>query len=52
VNLSNGANGAKVYWDGTKASTTSTNNATFGFIVSGGGGGANSAAYAIHKPYV
>lgn len=53
VNLNNAANGKKVYWDDSvnKVTTVSTNNATFGFIVAGGGGGANSTAYAIHKPY-
>jgi predicted RecA/RadA family phage recombinase len=52
VNLNNAADGAKVYWDGTKATTTSTNNATFGFVVSGGGGGANTTCQALHVPYV
>jgi len=54
VNLDNAADGAKVYWDDSvnKASTTSTNNATFGFVVSGGGGGANSTCQALHEPYV
>lgn len=53
VNLNNAANYAKVYWDGTsKVTTTSTNNAQFGFIVSNGGGGANSTAQALHWPYV
>ena len=54
VNLDNAANGAKVYWDNTnnKVTTTSTNNAQFGFVVENGGGGANSACYALHHPYV
>lgn len=55
TNLSNAADGAKVYWDDTnnKVTTTSTNNALFGFIVPGtGGGGANSTARALHFPYV
>lgn len=54
INLNNGANGAKVYWDDSvnKLTTTSTNNALFGFIVSGGGGGANTTCQALHKPYV
>lgn len=53
VNLNNAANGAKVYWEDTnnKVTTVSTNNAVFGFIVSGGGGGANSTCRAIHNPY-
>jgi predicted RecA/RadA family phage recombinase len=54
VNLNNAANGTKVYWDNTndKVTTTSTNNAQFGFIVSRGGGGANTNCLALHKPYV
>jgi hypothetical protein len=54
TNLNNAATGAKVYWDRTnnKVTTVSTNNALFGFIVSGGGGGANSTCRALHKPYV
>lgn len=54
VNLDNAANGAKVWWDNSanKVTTTSTNNALFGFIVSGGAGGANTTCQALHKPYV
>ncbi|HEY1191917.1 MAG TPA: DUF2190 family protein [Gemmata sp.] len=54
INLNNAANGAKVWWDNSvnKVTTTSTNNALFGFIASGGAGGANSVAKALHKPYV
>lgn len=54
VNLNNAANYAKVYWDNSnkKVTTTSTNNALFGFITSDGGGGANSTAKAMHWPYV
>lgn len=54
TNLNNAATGAKVYWDNSadKVTTVSTNNATFGFIVSRGGGGANSACDVLHKPYV
>lgn len=52
VNLNNAANGAKVYFDGTKATTTSTNNATFGFVVRDGSGGANTNCLVFHHPYV
>lgn len=54
TNLNNAANYAKVWWDDSvnKVTTVSTNNALFGFIVSGGGAGANTACYAMHKPYV
>jgi predicted RecA/RadA family phage recombinase len=54
TNLNNAANGAKVWWDDSvnKVTTVSTNNALFGFIASQGGAGANSACYALHKPYV
>jgi len=54
VNLNNAANYAKVYWDdaNNKVTTTSTNNALFGFIVADGGGGANSTARALHAPGV
>lgn len=54
VNLNNAANYALVYWDfagGTgKVTTTSTNNAKFGFVVRDGGGGANSNCYVLHTP--
>lgn len=54
VNLNNAANYAKVYWDDTnnKVTTTSTNNALFGFIVDDGAGGANSTCRVYHHPYV
>lgn len=50
VNLNNAANYATVYWDDSanKVTTVSTNNARFGYIVSGGQGGANSTARALH----
>jgi hypothetical protein len=52
VNLNNAANGARVYWNSdNKVTTVSTNNALFGYIVTGGAGGANSTAQAIHKPF-
>lgn len=46
------ANGTKVWWDDSvdKVTTTSTNNALFGFIVSGGGAGANTTVKALHQP--
>lgn len=52
-NLDNAANFAKVWWDveNEGVTTASTNNALFGFIVSGGGGGANSACHVLHRPY-
>ena len=54
VSLQNSANGTKVWWDDAadKVTTTSTNNALFGFIVSGGGAGANTTVSVLHKPYV
>lgn len=54
VNLDNAADYAKVYWDNSakKATTTSTNNATFGFVVENGAGGANSNCLVLHHPYV
>lgn len=56
VNLDNAADYALVYWDFAgatgKVTTTSTNNAIFGFIVRDGGGGANSTALALHWPNV
>lgn len=56
VNLNNAANYALVYWDfagGTeKFTTTSTNNAKFGYVVRDGGGGANSNCFVIHDPMV
>lgn len=50
VNLNNAADYAQVFWDDSanKVTTVSTNNARFGFIVSGGGGGANTTARALH----
>lgn len=54
INLNNAANYAKVYWDDSakKVTTVSTNNATFGFIETGGGGGANTTCEVLHWPYV
>ena len=56
VNLNNAANYAKVYWDfdndTKKVTSVTTNNALFGFIVSGGEGGANSTCQVLHEPYV
>lgn len=54
VNLDNAANYTKVYWDNSakKVTTTSTNNATFGFVVENGGGGANTNCLALHNPRV
>lgn len=54
VSLQNNANYTKVWWDDSanKVTTTSTNNALFGFIVSGGGAGANTTVSVLHKPYV
>lgn len=54
VNLDNAANYAKVWWDASadKVTTTSTNNALFGFVVDDGAGGANSTCRVLHKPYV
>lgn len=53
-NLNNAANFAKVWWDNTNrgVTTTSTNNALFGFIAWGGGGGTNSIAFVRHFPFV
>lgn len=54
VNLDNAANNALVYWSDSvnKVTTTSTNNAIFGFVVENGGGGANSNCLCLHFPYV
>ncbi len=52
INLNNAANYARVYWDGSKITTVSTNMATFGFIVAGGGGGNNTVCQVRHFPYV
>lgn len=51
INLNNAADGDKVYWDGDKVTTTSTNMSTFGFVVSRGEGGANSVCDVLHHPY-
>lgn len=53
VNLDNAADYAVVYWDDSanKVTTTSTNNAVFGFVVADGGGGANSNCLALHVPH-
>lgn len=50
--LSNIANYGLAYWDDTnnKLTSTSTNNAVFGQITSGGGGGANATVYCLHDP--
>lgn len=52
VMLSNIANWGLAYWDDTnnKLTSTSTNNAVFGFVVNGGGGGANATVRALHCP--
>lgn len=54
TNLNNAANGTKVYWDNSanKVTTTSTNNALFGFVVEDGAGGANTACLCKHQPYI
>ena len=54
TNLNNAANYVKVWWDSTNkgVSTTSTNNAQFGYVVENGGLGTNSAVRVIHKPFV
>lgn len=51
--LGNYAAYTKVYWDDTnnKVTTTSTNNALFGFLVTGGTG-ANTTVKCLHWPYV
>jgi hypothetical protein len=53
-NLNNAANYAKVWWDDANngASTTSTNNAQFGYVVRNGGGGVNTACFVKHDPHV
>lgn len=52
--LSNIAQGGKAYWDDTnnKLTSTSTNNALFGFVVYNGGGGANATVKAVHMPFI
>lgn len=54
TSLENSANYTKVWWDDSanKVTTTSTNNALFGFIVDGGSAGANTTVSVLHKPYV
>jgi predicted RecA/RadA family phage recombinase len=54
TNLDNAADGAKVYWNDSvnKVTTTSTNNAVFGFVVELGAAGANSACLCKHEPFV
>ena len=55
INLSNAAENAEVWWDNSakKFTTTSTNNARFGFVTDGtGGGGANSNADVLMHPFV
>ncbi|NNE62352.1 MAG: DUF2190 family protein [Woeseia sp.] len=52
VNLDDAADYAEVWWDNSanKVTTTSTNNAKFGYVVRDGGGGANTNCLAIHAP--
>lgn len=52
TNLNNAANYTKVYWDNTnsKVTTTSTNNAQFGYLTEKGGGGANTTCLVEHFP--
>jgi predicted RecA/RadA family phage recombinase len=54
INKDNAANDAKVYWDDStnKITTTSTNNAQFGYVVRDGGGGANSNCLVLHYPFM
>jgi hypothetical protein len=55
INLDNAATWAKVYWDPatpTKVTTTSTNNAKFGYVVANGGGGANTTCRCLHDPLI
>jgi hypothetical protein len=51
VMITNIAAYSKVYWDDTnnKVTSTSTNNATFGFLLTGGTG-ANTTVEALHVP--
>lgn len=53
TSLENAVVGTKVYWDNStnKVTTTSTNNATFGFVVETGTG-ANTVVEVLHEPYV
>lgn len=52
VMITNLAAYASVYWDDTnnKVSSTSTNNAYFGMLLTGGTG-ANTTVLAMHRPY-
>ncbi len=52
TSLENAVLGTIVYWvDATnKVSTTSTNNAKFGYVVANAGGGANTTVRALHDP--
>lgn len=54
VNLDNASDYEKVWWDNSakKITTTSTNNALFGFVVEDGDGGANTNCLAMHRPFV
>jgi hypothetical protein len=55
INLNNAADFAKVYWDPatpTKVTTTSTNNAKFGYVAYNGGGGANTTCQVVHDPNI
>jgi predicted RecA/RadA family phage recombinase len=51
--LTNMAPGAKAYWDDTnnKVTSTSTNNALFGFLVEGNTG-ANAVVECVHMPFI
>lgn len=53
VMLSNIAQWGLAYWDDTnnKLTSTSTNNATFGFVVKNGAAGANATVFALHAPW-
>lgn len=52
TNRNNAAVGTAVWWDDTNDwfTTVSTNNAKFGFVVSNGAGGTNSAVRVFHDP--
>lgn len=52
TNQNNAANGTKVWWDSVNKSvtTTSTNNALFGYVVESGAGGTNTICNAMHVP--
>lgn len=54
TSLENNANYVPVYWNDSadKVTSVTTNNARFGFIVSGGGQGANTTVRVLHAPNV